>query len=58
MSNLQFNSDNTVLSCPCGAHVITISAWNVMTEHQRTDKILKAGKCPTCKGDKERKKSK
>jgi hypothetical protein len=50
---LQFNENNTRLTCKCGAVVVTASAWNAMTEHTQHQMREKAVNCQTCIKDKE-----
>lgn len=49
MSYLQFNQDNTMLSCSCGGNAISVSIWNALTEH--TQKAIEqiVQHCPTCR---------
>ena len=50
MPNFEINKVNSARSCRCGAHTITASAWNVMTEAQRAS--AEAQPCLTCAHDK------
>lgn len=49
MSYLQFNQDNTVLSCPCGRNAVSTSIWNALTEHAQQAIRQIVRHCPTCR---------
>ncbi len=49
MAMLEDNQNKTALSCRCGAEAFTLTAWNVMTQDQRTAAENKA--CHTCLHD-------
>ncbi len=49
MSYLQFNQDNTMLSCPCGGNAISVSIWNALTEHTQRSIEQIVQHCPTCR---------